>query len=273
MFMKGGNSIVLKKSGEIMANTQPLSLKKDVIGSLGNNTRLRLDSFLLNTSNINYIDRSGYAQYNKINHNKLFYVENMDCINYRYKLSERCSFVKDFCINRYKEGLYNETFMRDYLICTTSIQRAVKSHTVVTEVIDQTEDSITFSYYVITTQKKIVNYGGGNKFKPLLLYNDIESGKNFFTIPLLLIDRVPKTEFEYLFLLKKEEDYRDNYELQKKLVNNIMKLEKDEKILFKQLHVKDDFLEKDMRNINFSTLFKNKDPKYVTKSWEEFVFN
>jgi hypothetical protein len=158
MFTKGNNSIVLKKSGEILINT---SLKKEpVFISPLNSPRIGLNSLIMPTININTTYINKFAQYNKIN---------------------------------------------------------------------------------------------------------INSGKIFYTIPLLCIDRVPKTEFMNIFKIKKKDDFKDNTDLQKRLVENIIKMEKTEGIKIKQFHIRDDFLEKEIKDINFSKLFKDKDINIYTK--------
>lgn len=88
MFKKGGNSLVLKKSGEIISTVEYKS-STTLMTSPISSPRFGLDSLTLSTKHINR-----YAQYNKINKNKLFYVENMDCINYQYTFDERCENVK-----------------------------------------------------------------------------------------------------------------------------------------------------------------------------------
>jgi hypothetical protein len=208
MFTKGNNSIVLKKSGEILINA---SLKKEpVFISPLNSPRIGLNSLIMPTININTTYINKFAQYNKININNLFYRETLDCKYYQFKLKDRLNYNIAFC-------------------------------------------------------KNIVNYGGNNKFEPVLLFNDLNSGKIFYTIPLLCIDRVPKTEFMNIFKIKKKEDFKDNTDLQKRLVENIIKMEKTEGIKIKQFHIRDDFFEKEIKDINFSKLFKDKDINIYTK--------
>jgi len=149
--------------------------------------------------------------------------------------------------------------MLNYFTCSKSIQRGMQLHTAVTEIIDQTDESITFSYYIITTSKKSVNYGGGNIFKLVFLYND--SGKNFYKIQLFCINKIQKTEFFNIYDKKKKEDFKDSYDLQKKIIENIIKMEKIEGMKIKEFHIRDDFLEREIKDINFLTLFKDKDSK------------
>jgi hypothetical protein len=74
MFTKSSNSIVLKKSGEIMINTQ---MKNAIIFiSLVSSPSIKIDSLIIPTINTNHINK--FAQYNKINLNKLYYRETID---------------------------------------------------------------------------------------------------------------------------------------------------------------------------------------------------
>src|SRR3954470_11126495 len=102
MFTKGNNSIVLKKSGEILINT---SLKKEpVFISPLNSPRIGLNSLIMPTININTTYINKFAQYNKININNLVYRETLDCKYYQFKLKDRLNYNIVFCKNKYIMG-------------------------------------------------------------------------------------------------------------------------------------------------------------------------
>jgi len=97
MFTKGSNSIVLKKSGEVIIP----SSKNDVpFVSPLNSPRIGLNSLIMPTININTTFINKFAQYNKININNLFYRETLDCNYYQFKLKDRLNYNIDYCRNK-----------------------------------------------------------------------------------------------------------------------------------------------------------------------------
>jgi hypothetical protein len=97
----------------------------------------------------------------------------------------------------------------NYTNFLATIQRGVTQHTVVTKIISQTNESITFGYYIITTKPKEVNFRGINKFKSLYLCNDLIAGKFFYTIPVMFIDTFPKKDFDNIFEYKDLSEFKD----------------------------------------------------------------
>ena len=261
MFTKGNNSIVLKKSGELMLNTT--NIKSDnILKSPINSPRLRLNALIdppiINTKQLNFL-----AQYNKINTNKLFYRELLDCKNYLSNLEARGKYLISRCENLKIEGKINNKFMLNYMSTVASIQRGLKQHTVVTNELGRTKETVTFSYYVLTTSSKRVNHGG-NVLSPIFLARDVNKSKNFYVLPLLCIDTIPIEDYNEMFLIKDKSGFIDNYEFQQLLVDKLIELENNKDVIIYELHLKNDFFEKNITDINFSNFLRIRDPKNRT---------
>jgi hypothetical protein len=258
MFTKGNHSMVLKKSGEIMINT---SFKNDtILKSPISSPRMRLNS-LIDTPIIKNISQAqNLAHYNKINTKKLYYTELMDCKNYKYNMEERSKYLLEFCSNLQLRGEVTDNFMLNYTILLTAIQRGVKYHTAVINIVEETPETVTFSYYPITTNAKSVNFGDGRVYNTILLYTSPE-GKNFFIVPVLFVDKMPKTDYVKIFVNEDKQLLKDTYELRENLVNNIRKVEKTEVVY--ELDVRQVY-ETPIRELNISTVIKIKDPNKVT---------
>src|ERR1700748_1143756 len=224
MFKKG-DSIILKKSGEIMINT---SLKSETT-FVSASTRLNL-LIIPTIRNTNYINR--FAEYNKIGKN--YIVELKDS-------SFKISFFK-FKNKRKKEAndAYNENKMsKDQHIAFFKRMDALNlsyNHSMITDIIEEDEEFFTILYHVITTNDKEVDYGGPNKFTPIFLYHDNIKNKDFYTIGLTYKHKLRRADYDKYFVLKNKESFKnDSIELQRELATNLKK--KTEITKFKLLDV------------------------------------
>jgi hypothetical protein len=254
MFTKGSGSLVLKKSGEIIINTE---IKSDYILKSPLSSP-RGPGLIIPNKNITINQINNFAHVNKINTQLSYYLQEGDCKYYHFNLRERCSYLNGMCKNLNMSGEITKEHMLNYNIFLATIQRGVTQHTAVTEILNQTDESITFSYYIITTKPTEVNFGGDNKFKPLYLCKDLIAGKSFYTIPVIFIDRLPKTDFNNIFECKDLNNFKDGYDRRRNFVDSIRELEKNKKIEFKEIHIRNDFFDKPIVDIDFNKLFKNK---------------
>ena len=250
MFMKGGNSIVLKKSGEVMINTKKDSAFTSPISS----PRLGLDSLTLNTKNIDYVSK--YAQYTKLIKNEFSITEWRDCIA-EFNFGGRISFLKSEC-NLLLERQEATPFQVLVFLKRLDSLKLAFAHTVVVEKLEEKEGYVTFMYNVITTSPKKVDLGGPNKFKPLYLCSNSE-GKNFYTIPLTYYNKVTADEYLRLTQTQLKINKIDSVELQHLIVNNIIRLEK--KYAFYAFDIKKQCVEMIIIDINPNEQFllKNKE--------------
>ena len=224
MFKKG-DSIILKKSGEIMINTKIKSETTFLSAST------RLNSFIISTiRNTNYINR--FAEYNKFNP------------YYTVKLNDRLSKIpfSKFKNKRKKEATdaYKKNEMsKDQHLAFFKRMDALNlsyNHSTLIDIIDEDEEYVTIIYHVITTHEKEVDYGGPNKFKPILLYHDNIKNKDFYTIGLTYKHKLRITDYNEYFVLKNNESFKnDSIELQRELATRLKK--ETEIIKFKLLDV------------------------------------
>jgi hypothetical protein len=268
MFTKGSGSLVLKKSGEIVTN---IEIKSDFILKSPLSSP-RGTGLIMSSKNVTISQINNFAHVNKINTKLAYYLQDGDCKYYHFNLKERCLYLSGMCRNLNAYGEFTKEHMLNYTNFLATIQRGVTQHTVVTEIINQTNESITFGYYIITTKPKEVNFGGINKFKPLYLCKDLIAGKSFYTIPVMFIDTLPKEDFDNIFEYKDLSKFKDGYDRRRNFVDSIRELERNKEIEFKEIHIKNDFFDKKIADIDFNTLFKNKSDSNILKGLNDSTF-
>ena len=213
MFKKG-DSIILKKSGEIMINT---SIKNET-PFLSSSTRL--NSLIIPTiTNTNYINR--FAEYNKIN-NK-YIVESNDRLSKipfsKYKKTRKEEATDAYNKNEMSKDQHLAFFKR------MDALNLSYNHSTIIDIIEEDEHYITIIYHVITTNEKKVDYGGPNEFTPILLYHDDIKNKNFYTIPLTYKHKLRRADYDEYFVLKNNESFKnDSIELQRELATCLKKI-------------------------------------------------
>jgi hypothetical protein len=131
----------------------------------------------------------------------------------------------------------------------------------VLDIINQDDINVKFMYHVITTQDKIVDYGGVNKYKPIFLCKDEVKNKNFYTIPLTYLRTLTREEFVNIFKYKEKSEFKDSLELQKKITESLIKIEKEHGA-FRQLDINKECLNMDVRKIDPKEMFPKKEPYY-----------
>lgn len=259
MFTKG-NSIVLNKSGELMINTT--NIKSDsILKSPISSPKIILDSSSLTTPKINNRD---FSWYNKFVKNNVVISSEVDEAITTFNFN---NFIK-LKINEGKTQLENEQVTKEQWLVYLERFKALDLsyvHTIILDIISKNETTIKFMYHVITTKDKIVNYGGPNQFKPIYLYTD-EKGTKFYTIPLTYIRILSKEEFVNVFKFKKESEFKDNPEAQKKITEALIIAEKKFGH-FKQVDVNGDILYKNIKDIDPNESFPDKDSHYIITDW------
>ena len=254
MFKKG-DSIILKKSGEIMINT---SIKNET-PFLSSSTRL--NSLIIPTiTNTNYINR--FAEYNKIN-NK-YIVESNDRLSKipfsKYKKTRKEEATDAYNKNEMSKDQHLAFFKR------MDALNLSYNHSTIIDIIEEDEHYITIIYHVITTNEKKVDYGGPNEFTPILLYHDDIKNKNFYTIPLTYKHKLRRADYDEYFVLKNNESFKnDSIELQRELATCLKKITEVTK--FKLLDVNKKCLELLPSEIDPDEDFPDSDYSDFITSW------
>lgn len=108
----------------------------------------------------------------------------------------------------------------DYMQWTVYLKRIASlnmayTHSMIIDIIEESDESVTIIYHVITTKKKIVDCGGSNEFEPIYLCSN-EKEKNFYTIPLTYKQKLTKNDYNNYFITK-QEHLKDTIDFQRKL--------------------------------------------------------
>jgi len=190
----------LKKSGDI------ITVSNESIIKINNNTSItsKLKSLDLAKSNKKYIETeevlntnitttvaiknviSGIIQPMKVNRNLATYNKINNYYSIELKESRlETSFLnlKNIIIEEAKNAFNQEKISEKQFLVLIKRMNALDlsyKHSTITDIIEEDDTYVTIIYHVITTNKKVVDYGGPNYYKPLLLHHDDIKNKDFF---------------------------------------------------------------------------------------------
>jgi len=235
----------LKKSGDI------ITVSNESIIKINNNTSItsKLKSLDLAKSNKKYIETeevlntnitttvaiknviSGIIQPMKVNRNLATYNKINNYYSIELKESRlETSFLnlKNIIIEEAKNAFNQEKISEKQFLVLIKRMNALDlsyKHSTITDIIEEDDTYVTIIYHVITTNKKVVDYGGPNYYKPLLLHHDDIKNKDFFSIPLTYKHKLCRTDYFEYFVLKNNESFKnDSIELQRELATSLRKI-------------------------------------------------
>jgi hypothetical protein len=123
--------------------------------------------------------------------------------------------------NLLKAGEMSSEQFLVYLKRMSTFDLSYSRHMVISDVVKKENGYVTIIYHVITTKGKELDYGGPNKFNPLLLYKDNIKNMKFFVAPITYLQKFKEEDYNKLFFLTKKKNFKDSEELQIKLVNQL----------------------------------------------------